>query len=38
MTFEEFLEKQGYYFRGTPGGNEDAPRSGWARDVGGGFF
>jgi hypothetical protein len=36
MTFEEFLEQQGYYFRGTPGGGEDAPRSGYARDIGGG--
>ena len=33
MTYEEFLEQQGYYFRGTPGGGEDAPRSGWARDA-----
>jgi len=36
MTLEEYLVNQGYYFRGEPGGGEDAQRSGWARDVGGG--
>jgi len=36
MTLEEYLVNQGYYFRGEPGGGEDAQRSGWARDIGGG--
>lgn len=36
MTYEDFLLNRGYYLRGEPGGGEDAPRYGWARDIGGG--
>jgi hypothetical protein len=35
MTYEEYLQSQGYFYVPSQGG-DDAPRSGWARTVGGG--
>jgi hypothetical protein len=35
MTYEEYLRNQGYFYV-PPQGGDDAPRSGWARIVGGG--